>query len=62
MSVVGRCPPRTVRYIDIRILYETDPFLKSVHWKEVFAIEDVRFKQISLYFYGYFPLKITEAL
>ena len=33
----------------IRILYETSPFLKSVRWKEVSAIEDVRYGEVSLY-------------
>ena len=29
----------------IRIIYEINPFLKSVRWKEVSAIEDVRYKR-----------------
>ena len=46
MSVVRRCP--LCRGFLLRILYETVPE-KSVRWKEMSAIEDVRYREVSLY-------------
>ena len=46
-KVSANCP--LDRGFLIRILYETNPFLKSVRWNEVSAIKDVRYREVSLY-------------
>ena len=47
MSDVKRRPLH--RGFLIRILCETNPFLKSVRWKEVSVIEDVRYREVLLH-------------
>ena len=48
MSVIRRCPLRIVRYIEV--YSETLNLNQSVRGK-VFAIEDVHFREVSLYFH-----------
>ena len=65
VSVVRRCPRENCplhRGFLIRILYETNPFLKSVRWKEVSTIEDVHYREVSLYLNCHICSEIYEVI